>query len=212
MTIELYIAYVAATLVVLAIPGPTILLVISYALSHGRKSAGACVLGVALGDATAATASLLGLGAVLAASATAFTMLKWAGALYLLWLGIKMWRQPPFIPATDQINAAAPAMEPRKIFWNTYVVTSLNPKGIAFFIAFLPHFIAPAAPVAPQLVLMGVTFVVLGALNAGVYALAASALRKQIRKPSLMKALNRLGGSLLIGAAAMTAALRRAAA
>ena len=91
MTLELFFAYVIATLIVLAIPGPTIMLVVSYALTQGRKSAVASVLGVGLGDATAAAASLMGLGAILATSATAFTVLKWVGAIYLVWLGLKMW-------------------------------------------------------------------------------------------------------------------------
>lgn len=95
MTLELYVAYVAATLIVLAVPGPTIMLVVSYALSQGRKSAAASVMGVGLGDATAAIVSLMGLGAILATSATAFAILKWIGAAYLVWLGIKMWRSRP---------------------------------------------------------------------------------------------------------------------
>jgi len=208
MTLELYFAYVTATLIVLAIPGPTIMLVVSYALTQGRKSAFASVMGVGLGDATAATASLLGLGALLAASATAFTVLKWVGALYLVWLGIKMWRSRPSALGAYQ-TADIPA---RKIFWHAYIVTSLNPKGIVFFIAFLPHFIAPQAPVVPQLVLLGTTFVVLGILNAAVYALAAAAIGRKLRNPSLMRIVNRVGGGFLISAAAMTAALQRSSA
>ncbi|ADZ69738.1 LysE family translocator [Polymorphum gilvum] len=207
MTWELYSAYVLATLVVLAIPGPTIMLVISYALAHGRRSAAASVLGVGLGDATAATASLLGLGAVLATSATLFTLLKWVGAAYLLWIGVKMWRQPP--APLDAMEVAP--MNPRRIFWHAYVVTSLNPKGIVFFIAFLPHFIAPGAPLAPQFGLLGVTFVVLGIANAAVYSLAAASVRERIRRPQTLKLVNRVGGGLLVSAAAMTALLRRTA-
>ncbi|MBN9671680.1 LysE family translocator [Roseibium aggregatum] len=208
MTLELYLAYITATLIVLAIPGPTIMLVISYALTQGKKSAFASVVGVGLGDATAAAASLLGLGAVLAASATAFTILKWIGAAYLVWIGIKMWCSRPAPLGTRQV-ADVPA---RKIFWNAYVVTSLNPKGIVFFIAFLPHFIAPQAPVVPQLALLGTTFVVLGILNAAIYALAAAAIGRRLRNPSLMNLVNKVGGGFLISAAAMTAALKRSAA
>ncbi|MFN7027355.1 MAG: LysE family translocator, partial [Pseudorhizobium sp.] len=87
MPIENWLAFVAASAVLLAIPGPTILLVISYALSHGRSAASATVAGTALGDFTAMTASMLGLGALLAASATLFTALKWIGAAYLIYLG-----------------------------------------------------------------------------------------------------------------------------
>ncbi|GAB2183737.1 LysE family translocator [Roseibium sp. LAB1] len=205
MTLELFSAYVVATLIVLAIPGPTIMLVVSYALTQGRKSALASVLGVGLGDATAATASLMGLGAILAASATAFTVLKWVGAIYLVWLGIKMWRSRATALGPHQV-ADVPA---RKIFWHAYVVTALNPKGIVFFMAFLPHFIAPKAPVVPQLALLGTTFVVLGILNAAVYALAAAALGQKLRNPSLLMLINKVGGAFLISAAAMTATLQR---
>lgn len=207
MTVELYLAYVAATLVVLAIPGPTIMLVVSYALTQGRRSAAASVLGVGLGDATAATASLLGLGAILAASADAFSVLKWVGAAYLVWLGIKMWRSRPVAIGPHEV-AEIPA---RRIFWHAYVVTALNPKGIIFFMAFLPHFIAPQAPVVPQLTLLGATFVVLGIVNAAVYALAAAAVGRKLRSPSLMQIVNRVGGAFLVSAAAMTASLQRSA-
>lgn len=205
MTLELYTAYVLATLVVLAIPGPTIMLVVSYALAQGRKSALASVTGVALGDTTAATLSLLGLGALLATSATLFTVLKWIGAAYLVWLGIKLWRSQPVPLETE----GAAARDNRTILLHAWIVTALNPKGIAFFIAFLPHFIAPNAPVAPQLVLMGVTFVVLAIINALVYAYAAAAVRDQVRKPSTLRLINRVGGGVLIGAGLMTAMVRR---
>ncbi len=207
MTSELFFAYVIATLIVLAIPGPTIMLVVSYALTQGRKSAVASVLGVGLGDATAAAASLMGLGAILATSATAFTMLKWVGAIYLVWLGLKMWRSRPTALGPHQV-ADAP---PRKIFWHAYVVTALNPKGIVFFMAFLPYFIAPHAPVVPQLALLGTTFVALGVLNAAVYAYAAAALGQKLRSPSLLRLVNKVGGAFLISAAAMTATLQRSA-
>lgn len=205
MTLELYCAYVVATLIVLAIPGPTIMLVVSYALAQGRKSASASVLGVGLGDATAATASLLGLGAVLAASATLFTVLKWVGAIYLFWIGLKMWRNRP---AALEPHAVAEAPG-RKVFLHAFVVTALNPKGIIFFMAFLPHFIAAEAPVAPQLVLLGATFVVLGVVNAALYALAASAVGNRLRSPRAMSIVNRLGGGFLMSAAIMTAGMQR---
>jgi len=208
MTLELYSAYIVATLILLAIPGPTIMLVVSYALAHGRKSALASILGVGLGDATAATASLLGLGAILATSATLFGLLKWVGAAYLLWIGIEMWREPPAKLSTVDVEE----VNPGRIFWHAYVVTALNPKGIVFFMAFLPMFVAPTAPVAPQLVLLGVTFVVLGIANAAIYAYAAASVRKHIKAASTLKLINRIGGGLLISAAIMTATIRRATA
>lgn len=206
MTGELYAAYVVATLVVLAIPGPTILLVVSYAVSRGRQATLPSVVGVALGDATAATVSLLGLGAILAASATLFVLLKWIGAAYLVFLGIKMWREG----ATSLDVAAPPENDGRRILLHAWLVTALNPKGIVFFIAFLPQFVAPEAALAPQLVLLGTTFVVLAIVNATLYALLASAVRERIRQPRLLALAQRIGGSVLIAAGLATATVQRA--
>ena len=205
MTIELYLSYVIACFVVLAVPGPTILLVISYALSQGRRAALSTVVGVGLGDAIAVTVSLAGLGAIMATSATAFTVLKWVGAAYLVYLGIKMWRTEPKLNLDDQ-----PDISQRKMTLHTTIVTALNPKGIAFFVAFLPHFLNPSAPAVPQLVLLGTTFVVLGIVNAALYALFAAHLRTRITRPGTLKWANRAGGTMLLGAGLMTAALRRA--
>ncbi len=207
MTFEHWLAFAAASAVMLAIPGPTVVLVISYALGHGRKSAFATVAGVALGDFTAMTASMLGLGAVLAASAALFTVLKWIGAAYLVYLGIKLWRAPTGTPAEQ----AAPQMQARRIFAHAYAVTALNPKSIIFFVAFVPQFLVPGAPLFGQMVLFEATFLVLATLNATFYALAASAARGTIRKPSVQQAVNRVGGSLLIGAGLLAASFRRAA-
>src|SRR5271167_2776694 len=113
MALDHWLAFVAASAVLLAIPGPTVLLVISYALGHGRRSATSTVAGVALGDFTAMTASMLGLGALLATSAALFTGLKWVGAAYLVFLGIKLWRAPV---AEAAIDAATPLARPGRIF------------------------------------------------------------------------------------------------
>lgn len=211
MSIEHWLAFVAASAILLAIPGPTILLVISYALGHGRKVASATVAGVALGDFTAMTASMLGLGALLATSAAVFTVLKWVGAAYLIWLGIKLWRAPIAIEAEDG-TMSVPAEKPLRIFLHTYVVTALNPKSIVFFVAFLPQFLDLSRPLFNQMLIFETTFLVLATLNATLYALMASAARQTIRKPKVQAIVNRTGGSLLIGAGLLTAGLRRAGA
>ena len=211
MSFEHWIAFVAASAILLAIPGPTILLVISYALSHGRKSATATVAGVALGDFTAMTASMLGLGALLAASAALFTVLKWVGAAYLIYLGIKLWRAPVADPG--ETKDTEPARErPLRIFLHTYVVTALNPKSIVFFVAFLPQFLDLARPIATQMVIFETTFLVLATLNAAAYGLMASMARQTIRKPAVQRAVNRTGGSLMIGAGLLAVGWKRAAA
>ena len=212
MSIELYASFVLACAVVLMIPGPTVILVVSYALAHGWRAAMASVAGVGLGDATSVTLSLIGLGAVLSVSVTLFTVLKWIGALYLIWLGIKLWRTKPAPLGTLSAEAADSVRTRQKaMLLRTWVVTSLNPKAIAFYIAFLPHFVAPEAPVVPQLVLLGVTFVALGVLNALLYAVFASSIRRSLKSSRALARVNRIGGAFLVGAGLMTAAIRRAA-
>ncbi|SHF08406.1 Threonine/homoserine/homoserine lactone efflux protein [Kaistia soli DSM 19436] len=208
MTFEHWLAFAAASAVMLAIPGPTVLLVVSYALGHGRKAARATVAGVALGDFTAMTASMLGLGALLATSAMLFTVLKWIGAAYLVYLGIKLWRAKPVVADADE----AAETRPWRIFAHAYVVTALNPKSIVFFVAFLPQFLVAGAPLLPQMVLFEATFLVLATLNAMLYGLLAAGARTTIRRPRVQTAVNRIGGSLLIGAGVLSLGLRRATA
>lgn len=211
MSFELWLAFAAASAVLLAIPGPTILLVISYSLGHGRRAAGATVFGVTLGDFTAMTASMLGLGALLATSATLFTALKWIGAAYLIYLGIKLWRAPVSRDSAVPDPAALPKERPLRIFLHTYLVTALNPKSIIFFVAFLPQFITPTQPLLPQIVIFEATFLVLATLNALLYALVASMARQSIRRPGVQRTVNRIGGSLMIGAGALAAGWKRSA-
>ncbi|WP_429930245.1 LysE family translocator [Agrobacterium vitis] len=212
MTFQIWLAFVATAAVVLAIPGPTIVLVISYALGHGRSVAKATVAGVALGDFTAMTASMLGLGALLATSAMIFTLLKYIGAAYLIYLGVKLWRAPVMTNQEAEDGSQLSAEKPLKIFLHTYVVTALNPKSILFFVAFLPQFLNTAEPLALQMVIFEATFLVLATLNAATYAIMASMARKSIRKPNVQRWVNRTGGSLMIGAGLVAAGWRKAAA
>lgn len=211
MSIETWLAFAAASCIMLAIPGPTILLVISYALGHGRKTALATVTGVTLGDFTAMTASLAGLGALLATSAMLFTVLKLIGAAYLMFLGIKLWRAPIVTgPLGDNDNL--PEEKPLKIMMHAYVVTALNPKSIIFFIAFVPQFLDMSKPFLPQTLILEATFLTLAALNSLIYVFVADMARGFIRKASVQRAVNRTGGTLLIAAGAVTAGYRRMAA
>lgn len=206
MPFDLWLTFAAASIALLLIPGPTVLLVLSYALSKGRSVAVASAAGVALGDLIAMTASLLGLGALVLASATLFTALKWVGAAYLIYLGIKLVRSAPTsglqLPATDSITAS-------RVFGHTAAVTALNPKSIAFFIAFVPQFIQPNTPLMPQFTILITTFVTLAALNAFAYALAADRLRRVIAQPNIIPWITRAGGGALIAMGILTATLRR---
>ena len=206
MSLELWIAFVIAAEIILVIPGPTIILVVSQAIAHGRRSVIPLVAGVLAGDFTAMTLSLLGLGAVLSASAALFVTLKWIGALYLIYLGIKLWR-------FDSVNGAT-AVTPRDespggLFKGAYIVTALNPKSIAFFIAFLPQFIDHQTSTTAQFLILGVTFLTMATMNAALYAVFAGHLRDTMKKTRVRKVFDRCGGTALIGAGVLTAALER---
>ena len=208
MQFETWLAFAAASAVLLAIPGPTVLLVVSYALGHGRRPAAAIVAGVALGDLTAMTASMAGLGALLATASGAFAVLRWAGGAYLIYLGLKLWRAPVGLGG-DAADVAGASV--RRMFGHAYAVTALNPKGLVFFVAFVPQFLDAGAPLLPQVAVLEATFVTMAALNTAMYALLASAARQSLRQPRVRRAVNRTGGTLLIGAGAFAAGWRRAA-
>jgi len=201
MTLHTWLTFLLAAAVLLAIPGPTILLVIGQSLGAGRRRALPLIAGVALGDLTAITLSLAGMGALLAASAAAFTVLKWVGAAYLVYLGVRLWRAP--------VSAeAAPTLRARTAFRQAYVVTALNPKSIAFFIAFVPQFISPVAPFPRQAAVLVASFVVLAAVNALLYALLAGHMSSLVHRPAVRRGFNRAGGGVLVGAG-LTLALKR---
>jgi threonine/homoserine/homoserine lactone efflux protein len=208
MTFAHWLPFAIASAVLVAIPGPTVLLVVSYALGHGRRYALATTIGVALGDLTAMSASMLGLGVVLAASAAWFTVLKLGGAAYLIYLGIKLWRAPVGEPGTADTSETRTC----RIFAHAYAVTTLNPKSIIFFVAFVPQFIDMHLAIWPQIVIFEATFIGLATLNAFAYAWLASSARRAIRSTGVQRAINRSGGALLIGAAIFAATWKKAAA
>lgn len=200
MSFETWAAFAAASSVLLVIPGPTVLLVVSYALGQGWRTALPMAIGVALGDFTAMTLSMLGLGALLATSATLFTVLKWAGAAYLVYLGIKLWRAGGTLdaaPRTDAVSAA-------KMLGHAWLVTALNPKSITFFVAFLPAFLDPKADFLTQMLVFETTFLVLAFANAFGYALVASRARRLASDLRAIGIVNKVGGGLLVSAGVAT--------
>lgn len=207
MTLETWLTFLMAAAVLLIIPGPTILSVISHSLAYGRGAVIPLVIGVTLGDFTAMSFSLLGLGAVLASSATLFSVLKVLGAVYLITLGVRLWRSQPQAGPHSAGSSASSGSLVRDLF----LTTTLNPKSIAFFVAFLPQFVDSAAEVPLQLLTLGGTFLVLGALNAGLYALFAGQLREKVQNPAAHRWLNRCGGTAMIGAGLLTATVHRSA-
>jgi threonine/homoserine/homoserine lactone efflux protein len=202
MEVDTWLAFVAASAVLLVIPGPTVLLVVSYALGQGWRTGLPIAAGVALGDFSAMTLSMLGVGALLTTSAVLFTALKWIGASYLIWLGIKLWRSTGELNAAPRTGKASPA----RMLGHAWLVTALNPKSITFFVAFLPQFLNPAGDFITQMTIIEATFLALAFANAMAYASVASQARGFSPRPRVMSAVNRTGGALLIGAGLAAAA------
>lgn len=208
MAFETWIAFLAASTVFLIFPvGPTILLVITLGLSNGPRIAPAAASGVALGDFTAMTVSLAGLGALMMASAEVFTLFKWVGAAYLIWLGILTLQSAS--GSLEPTQKAGLCISSHRVFRQCFAVTALNPKPIAFFIAFVPQFINADSPLFPQFVAAIATFTCLAWLNAFFYARLASRVRGVIRRPSIIAWFKRASGSILIGMGLATLTLRR---
>ncbi len=206
MSLEVWIAFVLASSAMLAVPGPTVLLVISYVLGQDRSTGWYTVPGVVLGDFVAMTASLLGAGAVLATSSSLFSLLKFAGAIYLIWLGIKLWRADPGLKT---LRGSSDQKGNKALFLHSFVVTSLNPKGIVFFVAFVPLFINTGQPVLAQFAVLEATFLALAAVNIILWVLLTGQLRRFLKNARALKMTNRIGASFLMGAGVLTAAIQR---
>ncbi|MEX0371634.1 MAG: LysE family translocator [Tateyamaria sp.] len=210
MPLDLWLTFVIASTALLVIPGPTLMMVLSYAMTQGKRVAVASALGVAAGDLIAMTLSVIGLGALFLTSAIAFTVLKWVGAVYLVYLGVRMLLSARN-PAQTTLMDKPAGTRPGKVFRDLTAVTALNPKSNTFFVAFVPQFIDPTAAFAPQAAILIVTFVAIAGVNALVFALAANAMRSRITRPVVQMWMTRAGGATLIGMGLLTTTLRRSA-
>jgi threonine/homoserine/homoserine lactone efflux protein len=169
--------FLLAAVVLAVTPGPGVLYIVTRTLSQGRAAGLASVSGVALGNLANAVAASLGLAALLAASSLAFSIVKFAGALYLVWLGLQMLRRR----AGDASGAPLRADAPAQIFRQGFVVALLNPKTTLFFAAFLPQFIDSAGAPAPQALVLSTLFVGIAALSDSAYVLLARAVAPWFR-------------------------------
>ncbi|MCC5574762.1 LysE family translocator [Microtetraspora sp. AC03309] len=171
--------FAAATMAILIVPGPAVVYIVTRSVAQGRSAGLVSVLGVHAGSAIHMVAATLGISALLAASATAFTIVKYVGAAYLVWLGVrKLMSRAPEGDAPEPLQASR-----TRLFTEGFVVNVLNPKTAIFFLAFLPQFADPSrGPIAPQIVLFGVVWIVLGMASDGTYALLASALAGRLRR------------------------------
>jgi threonine/homoserine/homoserine lactone efflux protein len=195
-------AFAAAAFVLIAVPGPNMIYLVARSLTEGPRAGLLSALGIETGTLVHTAAAAVGLSALLASSATAFAVVKYAGAAYLVYLGIRrlLTRDPP--PGTS-----APAQPLAKLFRQGVIVNVLNPKTAVFFLAFLPQFVDPDGTVWTQVVVFGIAFVLLGLVTDGAYALAAGSLGAWMRRSR--RAFRYASGTVFVGLGTVTAFAKR---
>jgi len=193
--------FFAASFVLAVTPGPGVFFVVARTLAHGRRAGLASVAGVALGNLGNAAAASIGLAALLAVSSLAFTVVRIAGAAYLVWLAIQAVRARA---PTDAAGAAVGTAAPRRLFRDGFVVALLNPKTALFFAAFLPQFVDPAGSAMAQSLAYGAAFVAIAATTDTAYALAASAVAPRLARRRGVRVGRWLLGGAYLGLAAWT--------
>ena len=193
--------FLAASFVLAVTPGPGVLYIVTRSLAQGRRSGLASVAGVALGNLGNAIGASLGLAAIFAVSSVAFAVIKYAGALYLIYLRIQVLRSPELEVRTANLKSA----RSQRIFRDGFVVALLNPKTAIFFAAFLPQFIGTTTPMLQSMIL-GTLFVVIAATTDTIYALAAGSIAPTLARTREFRQFGRyLTGSVFIGLGMMTA-------
>ncbi len=202
MPIETWLAYTFVTASFLLIPGPTIILVISYSLIRGRQAVFALLLGVGLGDVVAMLFSFIGVVLLLQTVSIVFQFFKWIGAAYLIWLGVRMWRSEL---ESRELSENIDAEVWHAIMANAFLITALNPKSIVFFLAFLPQFIVSEKSFITQSLILGSTFLGLAILSVLFYSILSSLIGQHMRLHLIHHWTNLIGGILLICSGGMIA-------
>lgn len=201
-----FLAFSAATLALLALPGPAVMYIVTQSATYGRRAGLVSVAGIHAGTTAHVLAAMLGLSAVLVASATAFAAVKFAGAAYLVWVGVRSlrrWR----LGSAGHVWSSSHRRSLRRVFLDGAIVNVLNPKTAIFFLAFVPQFVDPAsAHPNATLALLGGVFIILGVLSDGAYALAGGWIgARLVRSSSLHRRLDLFAGVTYVGLGAATA-------
>lgn len=192
MSLELYLAYCAACVVLVIVPGPTVTLIVANALSHGTRAGLINVAGTQLALAVMIGVVAVGLGAMVATMGWWFEWLKLAGAAYLIWIGFKMLR------STGQIGLPGAAAQPRSFFWQGFFVLLSNPKVLLLFGAFIPQFVDVSQPYFGQVVFLGLTFMAIATVFDSAYAFLAGGAGKML-SAERVRLISRISGVSLIG-------------
>ncbi len=204
MSPELYAAFVLATVILILMPGPIVSLVIANALAYGTRTGVQTALGASGGNAMLAAGGAFGLAALLGLLADVFDIIRWMGAAYLIYLGVKAWRAK-----VETLDDTKPMRSGTSVAAQGVLVAITNPKTLFFYAAFFPQFIDPTQAAAPQLALLAVTFVVIGTTLDTMYALLAGQLRGYFSDAKRARTRNRITGTLLIGTGIGMALARR---
>jgi homoserine/homoserine lactone efflux protein len=212
MDIHVWLTYFAAAWVIAISPGSGAVLSMSHGLAYGVRRAGATIVGLQLGLAVILLVAGIGVGALLLASATAFTVVKFAGAGYLIWLGLRQWRSRE--DAAPASNAAAPAQagvpSTRERFVTGFFTNVTNPKGIVFMVAVLPQFIDPQRPLWLQLLVLLLTTIAVDLVVMHGYAFLASRAQRWLATAKARRAQNRVFGGVLMAMGASLLLVKRA--
>ncbi|UTW09734.1 homoserine/homoserine lactone efflux protein [Pseudomonas benzenivorans] len=207
MALQTWLAFFVACWVISLSPGAGAIASMSSGLQYGFWRGYWTALGLQLGLALQIVIVAAGVGAILAASALAFSLIKWFGVLYLVYLGYRQWRAlPADLAATPDQR---PIGRPLTLVLRGFLVNISNPKAIIFMLAVLPQFLNPHAPLLPQYLLMGVTMICIDLLVMAGYTGLASRVLRLLRTPRQQRLMNRCFGALFIGAAALLATVRR---
>ncbi len=202
MTFELYIAFVTTAVIIIVVPGPTNMVVVSNSMKFGFRKSLWTVLGAACSHSSFFCVTTLGLAAILLTSAHVLEVLKWFGAVYLVWMGVRLWMAKE---AEDEIGDGRYMATARSLFTQGFLVNTTNPKALAFYAAFFPPFVNPSLPALPQLLMMGATFVAIFLIVAILHGLAADRVRAMFQTRRSQRVWNRMAGSFLIGAGLLLA-------
>ncbi|MGB3212285.1 MAG: LysE family translocator [Desulforhopalus sp.] len=204
MELHVFIAFVLATAIMIALPGPSVLLTVAHSISFGWKCGIVTVAGATMGIAVQLIIAAIGLTSLLNVVAQAFEWIRWAGAVYLIYLGIKQWRS-----ANDLLYYEKSSVSKKNLFFQGLVITIPNPKSLIFIAAFLPQFINTANPIGVQFVIIVPTFLLITFTVTSLWALAAGKGSKFLRSHKALKVVSRTSGGLMVAAGLGLAAARR---
>jgi homoserine/homoserine lactone efflux protein len=210
VTLETWLTFFVACWLISLSPGAGAISCMAAGLRYGFRRAVWNIAGLILGILFVLGIVAAGLGAILAASSLAFTIIKWLGVAYLVWLGVQQWRAPAFAVSADAREGLLGAT-PRELLLRGFLVNATNPKGILFMLAVLPQFIDPSQPQAMQYAICGATLACTDAVVMSGYTVFAARVLGLLRKPHHIRVMNRTFGGLFVAAGAALAMFKRAA-